>query len=51
MANGEPLKQPAAALPANRVIRRERKQPGERRPLSKTLLRYLRGTVGFLRLG
>jgi hypothetical protein len=51
MANGEPLKQPAAALPANRVIRRERKQPDRRRSLSKTLLRYLKGTASFLGLG
>jgi hypothetical protein len=51
MANGEPSKQPAASLPANRVIRRGRKQPGGRRSLSKTLLRYLKGTAGFLGFG
>jgi hypothetical protein len=48
MANDEPLKQPAA-LPANRVIRRERKQPGKRYSLPQTFLRYLKGMASFLR--
>jgi hypothetical protein len=51
MANGEPLKQPPAALPANRLIRRKRKQPDKRHSLSQAFLRYLKGMAGFLRLG